>query len=411
MKIRVFCTLKPVIPPSKPKSAIDRLQGKIERQKTMKRILSALFICSSIAFLPAAGSPQPGGKLLSEKELFTELSSPPQNNIERANKLAQLFKEAGITSITTQQVRLPRAPLTEPVNINIIATMPGQTSNTIVISSHTDCSPEGKGVIDDWSGVCMLVNLAKTFKDTKPVHTLVFLGTTLEEKGLIGSRFYARSMSSNDISRTKAMIELECLGISKTKVWQTGSADELEALAADIARQNNIPIKLRQLVGVNADSDAFSARNIPAITFDSLEESDFPLIDSPRDSFESINKENYAEQYKFLVSFIRAVDAHAAKFSPANRERISAAARASVMFVPDAGEIARSGTVVVGEVFKDGPEEKAGLAKGDKITMFGGSKIDTINDLAGRVRVLKAGEKVKIQVQRGKETVDLSIQY
>jgi|GEM_PF-1823084 len=354
---------------------------------------------------------QPAEKRSNEDKLIAELNNPPQNNIQRADKLAQLFTQAGITNVIKQKARLERTPRGQFIYENIIATVQGQSSNTIVVSAHTDCSPEGKGVIDDWSGACMLVNLANTLKDKKPIHTLIFLGTTLEEQGMQGAKFYVKSLSRTRLAEIHAMIELECLGVSKTKVWQTGSADELEALADDVARQNNIPIKLRELVGVAADSSAFNEKDVPTITFDSLEESDFPLIDSPRDSFESINRQNYAEQYKFLVQFIAAVDSHSAKFSPANKEKTSVTKHAEAKFAPDAEELKKSGAVVVGEVLTGGPEDKAGLMKGDKIIQFGDSKISSIDDLMGRVRVLKVGEQVTVQIQRGTQTGNIFIQY
>ena len=56
--------------------------------------------------------------------------------------------------------------------------------------------------------------------------------------------------------------------------------------------------------------------------------------------------------------------------------------------------------VFVGEVSKNSPAEKAGMLTGDIITKFDGRDITTMEGLYGKLKTKKAGEKIKIVVER-----------
>ncbi len=58
----------------------------------------------------------------------------------------------------------------------------------------------------------------------------------------------------------------------------------------------------------------------------------------------------------------------------------------------------------------DSPAAKAGIQAGDVITRFDGEEIDTFDTLSGVVRKKKPGDKVKLEVRRGSETVKLEIE-
>jgi len=259
--------------------------------------------------VPGEATPVP------RETLMAGLADVPQKSFDRAERLVQLFKKTGMRNVTRQSIPMKEA------GGNVIGTLPGQTQEVILVGAHLDHATKGTGAIDDWTGVVCLVNLARALVGVSPHHTFVFVGFDLEERGHGGSRWYIEQMGPEQKRLIVAMVNLECLGISTPKVWLTGSADALEDLARTVAAKEKMPLEFRQLQGVSADSDPFMAAGIAAITFDSLEESDFELIDSPKDRPEAVRPDRFEEHYRLILKFLRALDEHKGPISPANKDR------------------------------------------------------------------------------------------
>jgi len=101
---------------------------------------------------------------------------------------------------------------------NVVALLPGsqRPDETIVYSAHWDHfgkNPAIKGdnvfhgAVDNGTGLAALLELADAFahQDPKPQRSILFLAPTLEEAGLIGSRYYAMHPS---IPMTKTVAEI-----------------------------------------------------------------------------------------------------------------------------------------------------------------------------------------------------------
>jgi S1-C subfamily serine protease len=63
----------------------------------------------------------------------------------------------------------------------------------------------------------------------------------------------------------------------------------------------------------------------------------------------------------------------------------------------------------VGGVTKGGPAERAGMKKGDKITGINGMSVGTIYDYMNRLKQLKPGQRVNVDVFRNDETLVLIV--
>lgn len=70
-----------------------------------------------------------------------------RKNIERREKLEELFRQAGCDAgqLSEQQVKGTKEP-------NVICSLPGESESTILIGAHFDNDGSGRGVIDNWSG-------------------------------------------------------------------------------------------------------------------------------------------------------------------------------------------------------------------------------------------------------------------
>lgn len=66
-------------------------------------------------------------------------------------------------------------------------------------------------------------------------------------------------------------------------------------------------------------------------------------------------------------------------------------------------------TTTVSQVVKDGPAEKAGIKVGDKLLALGETKVGSVPDLLKALQALKPGAEVKVQLQRGDETLSVAV--
>lgn len=99
-----------------------------------------------------------------------------------------------------------KTEITDVASANIIARLPGSdpklAAENVVVSAHIDHlgvgapingDPIYHGAMDDASGVASVVEIAKAMKTqkAKPRRSVLFVIVTAEEKGLLGSRYFA----------------------------------------------------------------------------------------------------------------------------------------------------------------------------------------------------------------------------
>ena len=78
--------------------------------------------------------------------------------------------------------------------INIIGIQRGQIARTIIVGSHYDSVSTTPGADDNASGCAMNLLLARQLNREKLRHTIRYVFFDAEERGLVGSRYYARMM-------------------------------------------------------------------------------------------------------------------------------------------------------------------------------------------------------------------------
>ncbi len=232
------------------------------------------------------------------------LHRAPDKNSGRQAALKTLFAEAGCTEsmLSEQKVRGTREP-------NVLCSSPGETASTIVAGAHFDFADAGKGVVDNWSGASLLASLLQGLRTAPRRHTFVFIGFAGEEKGLLGSRSYVKHLSAEDKSRIRAMVNMDTLGLTPTKVWVNGSDKMLTSLLAAVAQGMKAPLGVVNVERTaTADSQSFAEKKIPAITIHSVTQETFRILHSPRDTAAAINMDDYFETYQLLAAYLTYLD-------------------------------------------------------------------------------------------------------
>jgi hypothetical protein len=243
---------------------------------------------------------------VSREVVETRLGKYTGNNKQREATLKQMFTEAGCDDqhISEQAVKGSKLP-------NVICLLPGSSDRVIIVGAHFDRVSEGDGVVDNWSGASLLPSLYESVKLESRKHTYIFIGFTDEEQGEVGSRFYARQMSKEQVAATDAMVNMDTLGLAPAEVWASHSDKRLVGALAYIAKQLNLPV-----TGVNVeqigstDAEKFSERKIPRITIHSLNQETWNahILHTSKDKLSAMRLDDYYQTYRLLAAYVAFLD-------------------------------------------------------------------------------------------------------
>lgn len=243
---------------------------------------------------------------VSREVVAARLARYTGNNPQREATLKEIFAEAGCADqhLSEQPVKGSKVP-------NLICLLPGSSDRVIIVGAHFDRVSEGDGVVDNWSGASLLPSLYEAVKIEPRKHTYVFVGFTDEERGEVGSRFYARQMTKEQVAATDAMVNMDTLGLGPTEIWATRSDKRLNGALVYIAKQLNVPI-----TGVNVeqvgstDSEQFSARKIPSITIHSLTQETWNahILHTSKDKISAVRLDDYFQTYRLLAAYVAFLD-------------------------------------------------------------------------------------------------------
>ncbi len=259
-----------------------------------------------IAFLVACLSPVAAAqnvfvRTVSRDVLTERLELASSRNSERKEILMKLFDVAGCSNVREQPVKGSRQG-------NVVCTLPGKTDATILVGAHFD-GVNGLGVVDNWSGASMLPSLYQSLAVRERNHRFVFVGFTDEEVGLRGSEGYLDQLDKKEQSRIRAMVNIDCVGMTSTKVWvQRADKVLLEALSR-VASSLELPLE-----GVNVgnigdtDSLSFAAKKIPVVDIHSITWQNFDRLHDGRDSIRTIRMDDYCDTYKLVSVYLGYLD-------------------------------------------------------------------------------------------------------
>lgn len=228
------------------------------------------------------------------------------DNKQREASLKQMFVEAGCEGkhISEQPVKGSKLP-------NVICLLPGSSDRVIIVGAHFDRVSDGDGVVDNWSGASLLPSLYEAIKNELHNHTYIFIGFTDEEKGEIGSHFYAGQMSHEQVFATDAMVNMDTLGLATTEVWVSHSDGRLTGALAYVAKQLDVPLAGMNVEQVGStDSEQFAARKIPSITIHSLTQKtwDAHIMHTSKDKFSAMRLDDYFQTYRLVAAYIAFLD-------------------------------------------------------------------------------------------------------
>jgi len=262
--------------------------------------------CVLFTLLALQAGAQQAVRLLDQAKIESRLKGFSRKNEEREAIVKQLFRESGCQdNQVSEQVVEPALPP------NVICVLPGKTDGIILVGAHTDKVDAGDGVVDNWSGASLLPSLLYSIHGQKRRHTFIFVGFTGEEKGLLGSDFYARKLTPGQRTKIAGMVNLDTLGLGPTEVWASHADQPLLDALAHSARSLKLPVTVMNADDFGtADSESFAQFSIPRITIHSLTLDTLPVLHSSRDTIHAIQMADYYATYRLLAGYLAFLDSY-----------------------------------------------------------------------------------------------------
>jgi alkaline phosphatase isozyme conversion protein len=162
--------------------------------------------------------------------------------IEARDFVFNAFQQYGYFPRT--QEFIARSPRGRVHSANIIAVKEGESAKRLLVGAHYDSAPLGEGYSDNATGIGLLIETAARIKGQDTPYTLVFVAFGAEEKGLVGSRYYARTMNDLERRATIGMIDLDAVagGTTLSVTSRFGSPTWLRDDALTAAQSLGIPL-------------------------------------------------------------------------------------------------------------------------------------------------------------------------
>jgi hypothetical protein len=201
----------------------------------------------SIQVLAEGGSPIPIATL-NEAGLTALFAGAPKSASEAQAAIDSTLKAASMPLPTAAEVRLVTTERKRAASANVVGMIEGSDptlkNETVIFSAHSDHdgpAPDGgyfPGADDDGSGTVGIVELARAFaaNPTKPKRTVVFAVFAAEERGLLGSYYYA-ARPLRPLDTTRAVINFDMIGRNEEHIPSTKGVIEI---APDTSNELNL---------------------------------------------------------------------------------------------------------------------------------------------------------------------------
>ena len=270
------------------------------------------------------------------------------------------------------------------------------------------------GADDNASGTAALIELAKLLKTSKlKNNNYLFIAFSGEELGLLGSKYYTEHPAV-DLANANYMINMDMIGrlndSSKTvTIGGYGTSPLWGSLLGSISTDQSFLNKYDSSGSGPSDHTSFYIKNIPVLFFFTGAHSDYHR---PSDDADKIN---YTGEYRIVKYIYKVIEAANNKgrlaFSKTRDAQPGMGVRLNVTMgiLPD---YAYTGNGVRADAISDGrPAQKAGLKAGDIIIQLGDYAVFSVENYMQVLNKFKKGDKTKVKVKRGNETIEADVQF
>jgi hypothetical protein len=231
--------------------------------------------------------------------VLERMKTIPETNAARALTLKELFSNAGCNgkSMVEQKVDGVDTP-------NIICRLGTEEGDTVIVGAHYDRNSSAQRPLDNWSGAAILPALYQSLRNRKRNHSFVFVAFADSGVNTAGAAFFVKHLSQTQLAHTEAMINVDALGLSPTKVWSAHSDKDLVHSLMVMVYALKLSASQIDIAAAGAtDSDPFAARHIPQITIHSLTQQNVTTGATTQ-----FRPNNYYDTYRLLCGYLAYLD-------------------------------------------------------------------------------------------------------
>lgn len=246
-----------------------------------------------------------------QRDLAVDLFKASGLDFEALKRAAQKrdFKPVPLKATLSANFEVDSQVITSR-NVAGMLTGTKRPAETVFYTAHWDhlgvSAPDARGdaiyngAVDNATGTAALLEMARAFaKAPRTDRSVVFLAVTAEEKGLLGSEYYAAN-PLYPLSKTVGVINMDGLGVNgptrNFTISGTAKLGLLDALVAEGRKQGRVytPDPRTEAGGFyRSDHFPFAKRGVPAISFGSGND----LVEGGTARGEQLSKEYTAQRY------------------------------------------------------------------------------------------------------------------
>lgn len=312
---------------------------------------------------------------------------------------------------------------------NVIGYIDNAAPTTVIVGAHFDHLGYGEdnnslyrgtekkihnGADDNASGTAALIELAKLLKNSKlKKNNYLFAAFSGEEMGLFGSKYFTEHPSI-DLSKANYMINMDMVGrlndSSKTlTIGGYGTSPGWGSVLTAIGADQNFVNKYDSSGMGPSDHTSFYLKDIPVLFFFTGGHADYHR---PSDDMDKLN---YTGEYRVLKYIYKIIETANTRGKLAFTKTRDASMVGSVKMNVTMGimpDYTFTGGGVRADAVSDGrPAQKAGLKAGDIIVQVGEYSVSSVENYMQALNKFNKGDKTKVKVKRGNETMEMEVQF
>lgn len=355
----------------------------------------------------------------------------PSGKLNRTTTPSQIpvfyFKANTMIPIGLSAKMVSKVVSPQAIGHNVIAYKNNFKKKTIVICAHHDhigfneyensryTGPLAvhNGADDNASGVAAMLELSRKLKGWKyRKNNYLFIAFSGEELGLLGSKYFTQNPLI-PLKKINYVVNIDMLGrIDSTKKTLTINGVGTSPIWKDVLSQ--LKTDTTQLLFNSTESGmgpsdhaSFYLENIPVLHFFSGQHRDYHTPDDDE------NRINYEGMYYSIDVIQQTIKGTKCKKLPFTKTKDPSPGKTrfkvTMGVMPDYS-FSGKGLRVDG-VTADRPAAKAGLLRNDIVTKLGDWEINDINDYMSALGKFNKGDKTKVVVLRGIETITSEIEF
>ncbi len=187
---------------------------------------------------------------------------------------------------------------------NVIAEIPGETDEWIVLTAHYDSTSLSQGTYDNMSGSVGILGVAAYFVSHPHRYGLRFVWCGSEERGLLGAKAYCAA-HEEALSKVVLNINLDMIGCIMGKFIACCTTEEsMTHYLKYMGNELGWPIAAHQDV-YSSDSTPFADKGVPALSFARIAPHNTATIHNSYDTVAVMSGEQMVADIGFITEFTR----------------------------------------------------------------------------------------------------------